>query len=714
MVLCPNCKKSYDETLAAGVCPHCGYESPDLSTDTRSLFLFQEDVPQETNSAASPVDAGQSVSTDGNTFSDPRWLPPGTILHQCYEIKKVIGAGGFGITYLAIDQKTGVPKAIKEYFQQGVVNRIPGTTEVFVAASKRREEFEYGRSRLLREAQIVAKFQSRNIVRVDAYFQENNTAYMVMEYLTSPTLQDLLLTNKRVLSAEEAVQIGVKLCSALEEIHQAGVLHRDIAPDNIHVGANGEVKIIDFGSARLSKEDTDDRLIVLKPGYAPPEQYEKIDPNNDRQQAWTDVYALGATLYAALTGTRPAEASDRKADFDRKSDRVCDPKQINPNIPDFLNNTIMTAMAINLHERFQSAAEFKAALMQERQVLPLETVRKKKRLKRSVSIAGSLCLIAVLVFAGIHWYGTRKENALLDPATVSIWYSLSGSEDIQAQKSAAMDAILDEIRSSDIFAQVEIEAKAIPEAEYHAALETALASGQIPTLFEAPDTTYSQNTQSVEAVLSSPEAADCAFLKSCQERLLSEKRVPTGFSIPVVYVNTSLITTSSEIVLSSMEEFLKLDNGDLKYKPMASNPADLSAFTSALPGFSAYADTVKSYTKKDFLSEKAIVYFSDTSDYYDVRASLPGRFQILPLAETSIPCQFTNYWSIGSTQENDTAAAAEILSYFLSNYAQDQYYLQTNAPGLPLEESTLSAYAEVRPVFADLLTDLSAYTFERT
>ena len=714
MAVCPNCKREYDGSLAAGVCPHCGhYEKVVFSSGTVPLFQFQED-PKTASATAPP--ANVAGNGEGNDFADPRWLPPGTILHQCYEIKRVIGSGGFGITYLAVDQRNGVPKAIKEYFQQGVVNRIPGTTDVFVAASKRREEFEYGRSRLLREAQIVARFQSHNIVRVDDYFEENHTAYMVMEYLTSPTLQNLLLTQRRVLTSAEAIQIGTKLCSALEEIHAAGVLHRDIAPDNIHVGPNGEVKIIDFGSARLSKEDTDDRLIVLKPGYAPPEQYEKIDLRDDRQQAWTDVYAVGATLYAALTGQRPAEASDRKADFDRKMDRVCAPQKINPNIPDFLDNTIMTAMAINIHERFQSAAEMKSALLQERQVLPPEVVRKKKRIKRGVGIAGSLCLIILMTFIGINWYGARKENVMLDPATVSIWYVLNGTEDAQEQKTAAMEAILDEIQSSDIFAQVKLEVQAFPEASYGSELEAAFASGQIPSLFEAPEAveTYSEDIQSVETVLSSEEAENCGFLKANKDAFLAEKRVPTGFSIPVVYVNTSFITIPSDMTLSSMEELLELDSGKLLYSPMASDPADVPAFLDALTGFDAYASATKAFTEEDFLKGNAVAYFSDTSDYHVVRAALPGRVQMVPISSKEVRCRFENYWSIGAEGETEVVATEKILAYFLSNYAQDQYYLQANTPGLPLEQTTLSAYAKVRPTFAGLLSDLSLYTFEKT
>ena len=249
MITCKKCLRQYDETIAAGICPYCGCE----------------------NTEALPVQAAKKPS-------DPRWLRAGTVLHGRYEVVQVIGAGGFGITYKVIDRYSGVFKAVKEYFQQGVVNRIPGTAEVLISAPKRREEFEYGRSRLLAEARIVAKFQSESIVRVEDYFEENNTSYMVMEFLDGQTLEDYIVSRKRPLSPEQAVQFGAHICDALQEIHEAGVIHRDLAPDNIFVNEDGSVKIIDFGSARLSREDFDDRLIVLKPGFAPPEQYERIDP----------------------------------------------------------------------------------------------------------------------------------------------------------------------------------------------------------------------------------------------------------------------------------------------------------------------------------------------------------------------------------------------------------------------------------------------------
>lgn len=393
MKRCEKCFGEYDESIAAGVCPFCGY-------------------------------------MQGEQQDDPRYLPIGSILHDRYIIGGVVGAGGFGITYKAWDNKYNICKAIKEYFQQGVVNRIPGDTDVFVAAPKRQAEFEYGKERLIKEARIVAKFQSPSIVRVDDFFEENGTSYMVMEFLDYETMEDFLIHQKRPLTEDEAVNIGVRLCEALDEIHHAGVIHRDISPDNIFVGKDGSVKIIDFGSARLSKEDTDSRLIVLKPGYAPPEQYEKIDPENDLQQAWTDIYALGATLYVAVTGKVPAESTDRKADFDAHTDRVCYPREINQNIPEYLSNTIMTAMAINIHERFQNATQMKEALLQKRKVLSVEAVRKKKKTRRTAGIAAGIA--AVMLLAGVFAANLvkNKKEVVLEPATISVWYSLSSDESI--------------------------------------------------------------------------------------------------------------------------------------------------------------------------------------------------------------------------------------------------------------------------------------------
>ena len=179
MVRCEKCFESYDDRIAAGVCPHCGYYT-------------------------------------GEPQADPRYLPIGFVLHDRYVIGGVIGVGGFGITYKAWDRKYGVCKAVKEYFQQGVVNRVPGEAQVFVSSERQREEFLYGKERLINEARIVAKFQSSSIVRVEDYFEENGTSYMVMEYLHYKTLQDFVIDRKRLLDPDEAILVPGCHCHKIQ------------------------------------------------------------------------------------------------------------------------------------------------------------------------------------------------------------------------------------------------------------------------------------------------------------------------------------------------------------------------------------------------------------------------------------------------------------------------------------------------------------------
>lgn len=676
MKRCEKCFGEYDESIAAGVCPFCGY-------------------------------------IQGEQQDDPRYLPIGSILHDRYIIGGVVGAGGFGITYKAWDNKYNICKAIKEYFQQGVVNRIPGDTDVFVAAPKRQAEFEYGKERLIEEARIVAKFQSPSIVRVDDFFEENGTSYMVMEFLDYETMEDFLIHQKRPLTEDEAVNIGVRLCEALDEIHHAGVIHRDISPDNIFVGKDGSVKIIDFGSARLSKEDTDSRLIVLKPGYAPPEQYEKIDPENDLQQAWTDIYALGATLYVAVTGKVPAESTDRKADFDAHTDRVCYPREINQNIPEYLSNTIMTAMAINIHERFQNATQMKEALLQKRKVLSVEAVRKKKKTRRTAGIAAGIA--AVMLLAGVFAANLvkNKKEVVLEPATISVWYSLSSDESIATEKENALQAIYDALYDGDQFANVKIEMRGIAADSYREELNKAYAEGSMPTVFESAqsDDECMKAAQNLKELAGMPDTEDCKFQTAFENYIQNGTKMPTAFNVPVVYINTEVVTDSANLKsVAGMNDILKLCGGELKYKPMSVRKGLKSVYKKIIPGFSDYVSKMSSDVK--FLEGKTAVCFSDTSIYFKVRDALPGKFTMITLDLEKIPCQYANCWSMSASEGAEKAAAETFLAYLLSNNAQDIYYLQGGNPGLPMNAAALDGYDDVRKQFEQVIAGCDAYTFQ--
>lgn len=679
MVRCEKCFQMYDDNIAMGVCPHCGY-----------FEGFEEE--------------------------DLRYLPIGTILQGRYSIGGVIGAGGFGITYRAWDLQHNVCKAVKEYFQQGVANRIPGTTEVIISAPKKTEEFEYGRMRLLNEAQIIAKFQSKAIVKVDDYFEENNTSYMVMEYIETKTLEDYIVESKCVLEPQQAINMALNICEALDEIHKVGVIHRDISPDNIFIDDDGNVKIIDFGSARLSREIDDDRMIVLKPGFAPPEQYEKIDLSDDKQREWTDIYALGATLYMALTGVVPAESSDRKADFDNHTDRVCYPKEINPMIPEFLNNAIMKAMAINAHERFQNAKELAEVLRQEKDVLPVEVVRKRKKKRRTYGIGGGILAVVVLLAVFGFNIGKQREDVLLEAANISVWYSVD--ENNENAKNKAMQDILDDITSSNVFTRVKIEVEAIPEEEYEQRLEEAYQNDSMPTVFESveKDVDCMEDTIELEDIIKEAGKNNCYYLKDYDKYFEDYKQVPTGFQIPVVYLNTVIVQDyTEEFTFDSMEDLMGLAEGEFRFMPTALKLEMKETYEKMYSDFNLYETKmdVTDEGKQTFLDGECAAYFSDTSDYMEVQSSLPGQYVMIPLGADEVICEFTNYWSVSECDKKEEKAGIEVVKTFLTDNAQDKFYLQNANSGLPIHKKTVNNYVSVRHKFETILSGCEEYIFEK-
>ena len=233
-------------------------------------------------------------------------LQAGHKLHW-YEIEKVLGQGGFGITYLAYDANLDQRVAIKEYLPMELAVR-EGNHSVYPASQAQDERYQWGLDRFLSEARTLAKFKHSAIVRVLSVFEENNTAYMVMEYQRGQSLQQIL-ERERTLSEVDLTAMVKPMLDGLESIHAAGFIHRDIKPANIFVNDEGYPVLLDFGSARQALgEHTRTLTSVVSPGYAPFEQYYS---KSDRQGPWTDIYGLGATLYRCISGLQPMAAIDR-------------------------------------------------------------------------------------------------------------------------------------------------------------------------------------------------------------------------------------------------------------------------------------------------------------------------------------------------------------------------------------------------------------------
>jgi hypothetical protein len=232
-------------------------------------------------------------------------LASNTTLHE-YRIEQVLGAGGFGTTYLARDTHLDKQLAIKEYFPSDIAMRAAEGT-VQPASSQAESDYKWGLDRFLQEARTLAKFSHPNIVRVVRYFEANGTAYMAMDYERGEPLKNLLIVNPRLPEAQLRRLAG-PLLDGLRAVHAAGFLHRDIKPDNIFVRADGTPVLIDFGSARHALGgETRALTAILTPGYAPLEQYAP----DGRQGPWTDLYALGGVFYRCVTGVQPPDAVTR-------------------------------------------------------------------------------------------------------------------------------------------------------------------------------------------------------------------------------------------------------------------------------------------------------------------------------------------------------------------------------------------------------------------
>ena len=318
MQICLNCLNTYEEGVK--VCPHCGLGNWKYQAAEKTLEL-------------------------------------GTMLKSRYKIGTVIGDGGFGITYRAVDMNTGKGVAVKEFYPREVVARSSmDHTTVKLVNRDNTAQFQKGLNSFLEEANGLARFNNTDkIVNVYDFFEQNGTAYIVMEYLRGKPLSRYAKDHGGKISVSAAINVIMKMCEALSYVHGAGMVHRDISPDNIFVEKTGKIKLIDFGAARESYGNEEKTLsIVLKPNYAPPEQFRK----KSRQGPWTDVYALGATVYKLLTGRTPDQAIDRIME-----DEMQVPSRYNPEVPLFLDRIVMKMMAPKIEDRFQNCDDVRREML---------------------------------------------------------------------------------------------------------------------------------------------------------------------------------------------------------------------------------------------------------------------------------------------------------------------------------------------------------------
>ena len=297
----------------------------------------------------------QHCGYDNSEVLNPNYLSPGSELQNGkYVVGQVIGAGGFGVTYSAWDTLLDRHVAIKEYMPGEFSTRMPGRTQLTIYSGEKETQFNDGMLKFYDESNRLAKFtETAGIVQIYDCFYENNTAYIVMEYLDGMTLAERIEQDGRI-PVDEAVQIIASVLETLELVHKEKIIHRDIAPNNIFLTNDGKVKLLDFGAARTATGSHSKSLTVLyKEGYTAEEQYR----SNGDQGPWTDVYSAAATFYKAVTGITPDGAMERRLKDELKPIRKCGVK-----IPSRIEKAVMNALNVSSTKRTQTAGQFRDEL----------------------------------------------------------------------------------------------------------------------------------------------------------------------------------------------------------------------------------------------------------------------------------------------------------------------------------------------------------------
>jgi len=295
----------------------------------------------------------------GNTPS--RALPKGYKLGE-YQIESVLGIGGFGITYKAKDTALSSVVAIKEYFPQAFASRSQDQTQTIRPKASGYDNYQWGLQEFLKEARALAKFKHNYIVRVLRFMEANGTAYMIMEYEAGESLGDLLKRNGGYLKEADLLKVFLPVLSGLQAVHDAGLLHLDIKPDNIYLRTDGTPMLIDFGSVRQTKNENADQRVALTPAYSALEQYPSI---NREPGPWSDVYSMGATIYTCIVGKPPTDVMKRYDTLKRKYPDPLVPatKFERPLYAKHIRETVVHALQLDPSKRPQSAQALQRALM---------------------------------------------------------------------------------------------------------------------------------------------------------------------------------------------------------------------------------------------------------------------------------------------------------------------------------------------------------------
>ena len=350
---------------------------------------------------------------DQSTYVMPPYvLTPYTVLNGRYLVGKVLGKGGFGITYIAMDMMLERVVAIKEFFVQGYMYRDNSTsTSISVSTSAGDSQEQYyrlNREKFEREAKIIAHLDDlTGIVKVYDFFYENDTVYMVLEYLDGINLKEYVKAQGGKLNVNEVTSKLNSVMSSLQNLHEHGILHRDISPDNIMVLGDGSLKLLDFGGAKIQANTGLSNMVIAKKGYTPIEQYH----TDGNQGVWTDVYAMAATIYFCITGQVPEESIQRV-----EKDTLKKPSELGVSMPKKQEAVLLKGLAVKGQDRYRSMEEFRRELLSTgggKEKGPKTGSGNKK-----VVIGVAAAVVVVGAVAGIGFAGAKSKQPSLDVRSI--------------------------------------------------------------------------------------------------------------------------------------------------------------------------------------------------------------------------------------------------------------------------------------------------------
>jgi len=646
---------------------------------------------------------------DGDTPKEAQALLPGTILvdgENEYMIGGLLGAGGFGMVYKSLDLKTNEIVAIKELFPGMLVTRIPGEKDVLTVSDDENtlDLWETEQKRFHDEAMETANIASHFYRRTKAvmkfckYFTANDTGYMVTEYLEGKTLSAIMDgLNNQPLEYDESMRIIREVLIAVQCIHSADILHLDINPENIFVCDDGQVKLIDYGSAKSQRNLGNDYEPVLKPGYAPPEQYISLEETKE----FSDIYAIGATLYFMLTAKKPIESTNKLNETvkTQEEDLYSPVEDSNKAVPKNISNAIWRAMAIDPRLRFQTAKKFLKALKGRSKIEPPLTYYRKRRKNIFLGITSTF---VVLILAGItaYFYVT---NISLNPATFEVWLVSTGNPALDTQREAAFDEIINSFLNAHPDVELDVELRIIPQESFASEVEDALRQG-LPILFESNGIdenlllSYALDLSSVASTVSSRTH----FLSDFSRLVPSRAQIPTGFKTSAIFINSTFVDFDEESV-SDLPGLL------------ASMPVSVSAiavYPGAESGFASAFGSTPFVDSSAFFEGSAGAIFAYTSSFHSIQGVMAGRYRMLSLDINEVPASFGGFFAAVNSSGNENRAIMRLLEFILGEDGQDLIHIRNSSGFVPINIAALEIYQSVFTQFDSMFDNKNSYVFD--